>query len=153
MNWLETVKTVVEIISYPIIAFFTVALFYATWILAKQTKIKDAHDEKQRQTENIKRCIVLAGSIIGLNPTVLSANFSGELVQMFNELLTLSESSNDSETKRLLEIVASRFSVARLAPPVNELDPGLLDSLTKLQDRLRQEIIELQRKLGNYHRG
>jgi hypothetical protein len=153
MNWLETVKTVVEIISYPIIAFFTVALFYATWILAKQTKIKDAHDEKQRQTENIKRCIVLAGSIIGLNPTVLSANFSGELVQMFNELLNLSESSNDSETKRLLEIVASRFSVARLAPPVNELDPGLLDSLTKLQDRLRQEIIELQRKLGNYHRG
>jgi hypothetical protein len=153
MNYPEIIKSITDIV----IAIFTAALFYATYVLTKHTKMLDAHEMEQKWKEEIRRCIFLAERIISPSQQEAESWYRGEFssksVHPFNELLALGKYFHDEDTWRALEYIASQFTTALLEPgnPMYR-DKNLSDALPRFYPRLAQEIIEWQRDLGNYQR-
>jgi len=136
----------------------TAVLAYATFVLAKHTKLMSDHDKEERRSQDIRKCIFLAESIISLPGKKeyrhwQSGFVSDESVRPFSELLSLGKYIHDSETKRHLEIVTMRL-VSFLSPEETRTDitsdGRFSENLEKLRSRLPQEVIEWQRDLGSY---
>jgi hypothetical protein len=153
MNIFEIIRGVADIA----IALFTLALVWVTWILAKHTKLMSDRDVEQQRMQDLRRCIYLAESIVNLDNREFgdwsTGEWSSNSVHPFNELLALGNYLHDSDTKRSLEHVTSALT-SLLSNKTNSMFTGgpMKDALDKLRDRLTQEIIELQRELGNYSR-
>ena len=151
MNYPEIIKLSAEIVT----AIFTAALFYATLTLAKHTKLMSDRDAEQRRISDLKRCIELAELIARLDErdfgNWLAGEWSSRSIRPFNELLTLKRYLHDAEIKRMLEYITSVLDVELLQRTNTKFSSGpLKEEMDKLRFRLPQEIIELQKKLGNY---
>ena len=153
MHCLEIIKTVADIA----IAIFTAALVWATRVLAKHTKTMSDRDSERLRIQDINKCIALAQSIVKFDVKEFgnwpTEGLSDSSIRPFNELLTLSKYLHDADAKRFLEYISSVLTVGLFEQSTNTFtNSQFTETLTKLRQKLTQEIIELQRDLGNYAR-
>jgi hypothetical protein len=153
MTWVESAKLIADIA----IALFTAALVRATYVLAKHTKVMSDRDAERARTEDLLRCVRLAEDIIKIVSEDHDRWTEGDQpsfpLQPFNELLALSKYLSDSDTKRLLESVTSVVTSDLLSNSNSVYaNDRFKKELKSLASRLSQEIIELQRALGNHLR-
>jgi hypothetical protein len=139
MKSIELIKVIADLF----IAIFTAALVWVTYVLAKHTKSLNAFEVQQKRIEDIKRCIFLVESIIHLIPQESEKASFTEISPHISELLTLSKYLHDSSIKKNLEEIVYLDNFA------ND-NTAWKGEFRQLRNHLPNELLRLQRDLGNY---